>query len=75
MKSEDKAGWIEWSGGPCPVDPYALVEARLQDHVGFEEHVKIAGDWYWGRKNDGKARVGNIIAFRLVTPPASSDGE
>jgi hypothetical protein len=60
-------GWIEWSGGPCPVEPDTIVRVQIRadtreradrDH-DFDEP---AGDWRW----DHQGTRGDIIAYRIV---------
>lgn len=62
-KSEKKAddGWIEWSGGECPVDPCAIVEIRM---LSSETEVQHAHQYRWDHKGYG----GDIIAYRVVRP-------
>ena len=31
MGTQPQSDWIEWTGGECPVDPYALVDVRRSD--------------------------------------------
>ncbi|MBP3955478.1 hypothetical protein J8F10_09310 [Gemmata sp. G18] len=57
----DPDGWIQWSGGKCPVPPETVVECR-----GRKGHVwEIdAGSLYWNHPG----YAADIIAYRVVKP-------
>lgn len=52
-------GWIEWSGGDCPVFDYSLVETKWSSGAIVED---CAGEFDWSFE-DGSC---NIIAYRVV---------
>lgn len=54
-------GWIEWSGGDCPVFAYSLVETKWSSGAIVED---CAGEFDWSFE-DGSC---NIIAYRVVKP-------
>ena len=69
----DADGWIEWSGGECPVEKGVMVDIRVRN--GREERNLAANTITKGRipdascafwKNDGMA--GDIIAYRPHKP-------
>lgn len=45
----DADDWIEWSGGPCPVDPNASVDLTTRNGVVLVR--RKAGLWDW--RHDG----------------------
>ncbi|HET6890493.1 MAG TPA: hypothetical protein VFH31_05275 [Pyrinomonadaceae bacterium] len=55
-------GWIEWSGGDCPVPDEARVEVRLR--IG-EIIGDIASEFMWGHEDDDFSD-GDILAYRVV---------
>ena len=65
-------GWIEWTGGECPVPAETLVEIRCR--CGDQNGAWPAGffaegqsDWW---RHDGEGffgRMNDIIAYRLVS--------
>jgi hypothetical protein len=63
-KPED--GWIEWSGGECPVPVDAEVEIKFAS--GEYDDALPAGRWDWRHisMSGGKPSLGNIIAYRVV---------
>ena len=54
-------GWIEWAGGPCPVDRDARVDLKFS---GAWDGVGRAGNMFWS--HDGGDS--DIIAYRAVRP-------
>lgn len=61
-------GWIEWSGGKCPVDSDAIVEVRYRSPKPYQYSNDRAGDFSWA--HDGID--GDIIAYRLHNPEIKS---
>lgn len=55
----DADGWIEWSGGECPVDPDDLVD--LVARRGWKYTAMKAGHWGW--RHDGEGF--DIVRYRL----------
>ena len=63
-------GWIEWSGGVCPVPPDTLVEVKFRDGKGASQ-CEAAGI-VWGHGGLG----GDIVAYRVIpTSPMPRKGE
>lgn len=60
-------GWIEWSGGKCPVDSDAIVEVKFRNQNRYQFNNDRAGDFYW--PHDGLGY--DIIAYRLQKPTKS----
>lgn len=59
----DDDGWIDWSGGICPVDEDAMVDVLFRD--GSIDKNLSAGGWHWGVSPDltyGR----DIIAYRVI---------
>jgi hypothetical protein len=59
MSAPDTNGWVEWTGGECPVSRTARVEYRLRDLV---EGKSIASDLDWRHE----VMDDDIIAYRVV---------
>lgn len=55
-----KDGWVEWSGGKCPVDPSIEVEYKMRGWPGT--HRRDAGNLDW----EDNGRLGDIVAYRVV---------
>jgi hypothetical protein len=55
-------GWIEWSGGHCPVPAKAVVEFMARG--GYIEE-RLAGELVWRHSNVG----GDIVSYRVVVQP------
>lgn len=69
-QSEGEAGWIDWSGGECPVPAGVMVNAQLRDETR-EEALKLgkaeARTLMWDHvMSDTNAGSGDIIAYRVV---------
>jgi hypothetical protein len=63
----DKAeGWIEWTGGACPVDGDQLVQARVRNGRLISTNADDLGWWHDGN-------WGDIIAYRLAEPAADPE--
>ena len=60
-------GWIQWSGGECPVDSDAIVEVKYRKPNPYQFNNDRAGDFTWS--HDGFD--GDIIAYRLQKPTKS----
>ena len=61
-------GWIEWSGGECPVDREALVQPRFRsDSNEALLSVDRAGKFRWSNKD----WASDIIAYRVIEPIGS----
>jgi hypothetical protein len=56
---EPDCGWLEWSGGECPVSDLTMVDVRYGDTVALN---KPAVRYNWGRQKDMR----NIVAYRIV---------
>ncbi len=61
-------GWIEWPGGPCPIDDGAiLVDVRLRN--GMESaRPEPASVWAWGRAVAGSEDNPEyeVVAYRVL---------
>ena len=64
---EGSDGWIQWAGGKCPVDSYAIVEVKYRKPSPLHFNNDRAGDFSWS--HDGID--GDIIAYRLQQPTKS----
>lgn len=60
-------GWIQWSGGECPVDSDAIVEVKCRHPSSNQFNNDRAGDFYWSHDGLGY----DIIAYRLQQPTKS----
>lgn len=64
VSAADSDGWIQWSGGECPVsDDDGLIEVALRDgteHTG-EDGAEIGSYWNWNNIFGNS----NIIAYRI----------
>ena len=58
--------WIEHTGGPCPVAADARVDIRMTSYVSKDVRAESCE---WGHGIDG---CDDIIAYRLVSPPAEA---
>ena len=54
----DADGWIEWSGGECPVGEGDRVDVKFSDG---DEFFDVGSFWSWGADAGGC----NVIAYRL----------
>lgn len=64
MKIDKNDGWINWTGGDCPVDSDAIVEVKFRDPSRNKFNNDRAGDFTWSHDGFG----GDIIAYRLQHP-------
>lgn len=64
----ENEGWIEWSGGECPVDGDAIVEVKYRWHNHRQYSNDRAGDFIWLHTGGD----GDIIAYRLQQPGIDS---
>lgn len=65
-------GWIEWTGGECPVAPEALVRVRYR--TGREKALASparAFRWSWVARKIPSIR--DIIAYRCHATPEAQD--
>lgn len=65
--AEQNDGWIEWSGGECPVPGDTLVEVRFFDYAPLNG---IARNYRWKHKHT-PAGGSDIIAYRVIEPAAN----
>lgn len=67
MTTPDADGWIEWSGGECPVAGEVVVDIRFAvSRHGKQYDDKIGVDplnWEW---QHGKAPL-DIVAYRVLS--------
>ena len=61
-------GWIEWSGGECPVADFLKVEYQLRGGAKWSDSAKILEWQHEGGRHD-------IIAYRLHKPQEAVHGE
>lgn len=59
---DEDDGWIEWSGGECPVNYNTQVEIRLRNG---EDDLRHAGGFRWD--TSGVASY-DIVAYRIIKP-------
>lgn len=61
-------GWMEWTGGPCPVDGSLVVEVVRWSSAGFVHQFGEAGTigWRWANGSRLSMRAGNVLAFRVA---------
>lgn len=66
MTAPDADGWIEWSGGECPVGIFTFVQVRFRNGG---EGVGPAGHWVdrWSDRwsHYGPLRSEDIVAYRV----------
>lgn len=60
-------GWIEWTGGKCPVDSDTIVDVKYRKPDRYLFNSDRAGDFYWSHEGFGC----DIIAYRLQKPTKS----
>ena len=60
-------GWIQWSGGECPVDSDEIVEVKFRNANQYQFNSDRAGDFYWAHTGSNA----DIIAYRLQQPTKS----
>lgn len=62
----DADGWIEWKGGPRPVDPETMVQVRLRsDQPGCYRAPGPAKLLAW--EHDLADPFGDIVAYRIIS--------
>jgi hypothetical protein len=54
------AGWIEWNGGECPVDPAIRVDVKLRDGFHWNNTPASLPDWTHAQRLD------DVVAYRLA---------
>lgn len=64
-RSKMVVGWIEWTGGECPVPDGALIYVRFRD--GHECPAGDGRSLYW----EHHGCLGDIVAYRFVRGSAS----
>lgn len=67
MKIDKNDGWINWTGGDCPVDSDAIVEVKFRNPSRNKFNNDRAGDFYWAHTGSNA----DIIAYRLQQPTKS----
>jgi len=55
-------GWLEWSGGECPVDEMEPVQVKFRN--GLVKDGRRAASWDWRHESDPD--LGDIIAYRVI---------
>ena len=60
-------GWIQWTGGECPVDSDTIVDVICRNQNQYQFNNDRAGDFNWSHDGFG----GDIIAYRLQKPTKS----
>ena len=53
-------GWIEWHGGPCPVEPESVVKCRVRGVSEHSEWKAVAKAIAWEHHNS----PGDVIAYK-----------
>lgn len=62
---KEESGWIEWSGGECPVAADVIVQCMMRggEDVGFWHMAELkGGEWDWSHTN----HPGDIVSYRVV---------
>ena len=61
---QEAGGWIEWSGGDCPVEKDQMIEYRMRS---AGQDTTISGNLRWNHNlhGTGEETLGDIIAYRL----------
>lgn len=65
--TSEAAGWIEWGGGDCPVEPEALVNIRCAHERLWPSSVKCRPSKAVALRWDHLGLGGDIIAYREVS--------
>ena len=58
-------GWIEWTGGECPIPLGSLIKVQLRADSREEAEFdapSFAGEWRWEQLGGGS----DIIAYRVI---------
>jgi hypothetical protein len=55
----DNDGWIEWEGGTCPADDFAMVDFKMRNGSKVSRRLAYAASW------DHFDTGGDIIAYRI----------
>lgn len=61
-EAAERAGWIEWGGGDCPVAAGTCTEVRFDDGETSKDRSPETWAW-WHNQGEGN----NIIAYRVVS--------
>lgn len=71
MTEQTEDGWLSWSGGKCPVEPFVEVEVKVRD-PGLELYARPAHLFAWWYSPPGDLdSATDIIAYRVVSEPAA----
>lgn len=63
----DKQGWVEWTGGICPVDVDAMIVTKLRGGWVSDGPAKAGlHRWDHGRTPDSPLHANDIVAYRVV---------
>lgn len=64
----DDDGWVDWTGGECPVKPGTHIEARLRGDAKGEAAIYERPEFLrWTHlKSDQYRGSGDIVAYRIV---------
>lgn len=64
---EDAGGWIEWSGGECPLEAEAIVTPRYRDNPDHKKglRLEVAPAWRLAWYHDGEDD--DIVAYRVLS--------
>lgn len=72
----DADGWIEWTGGTCPVSKTTVVDVKHADKTissgvcagdASDDDPQYGFDW-WAHRDTLSNSHGFIIAYRVVQP-------
>lgn len=58
-KNAPNNGWIEWSGGKCPVTPTTEIEVHFRDDT---YQFGVGNEYFWSQYGEPD----DIIAYRIV---------
>lgn len=68
-------GWIEWSGGGCPVDS-SEIKVTIKLRSGRLITSDCALGWDWGVGGGSRDSQSDIIAYRIIPEqPTNQNGE
>lgn len=70
-QQEDEVGWIEWSGGECPVPPGKIVDLKLRK--GSITTNYPAGSAQWDHRSEDNDT--DIMAYRTIPEQSANQKE
>lgn len=74
-QQERGEGWIEWTGGECPVTDDTLVAVKYRNGVSMPDQQAGCYEWNHGYGDLAQTRV-DITAYRIIPEqPTNQNGE